>query len=46
MFMPAKEVKTDAAWHFSHVMPIVGTCVCDDGVVGEPFAANGVGFGW
>jgi hypothetical protein len=46
MFMPAKVVNADAAWHFSHGMPTAGTCVAADGAVGEPPAARGGVFGW
>ena len=46
MFMPTKEVNTVAEWHFSQLMPTVGTWVEADGAVGEPPAASGVTFGW
>jgi hypothetical protein len=45
MFIPANDVKTVAEWHFSQAMPRTGTCVAEDGAVGEPPGANGVAFG-
>jgi len=46
MFMPANDVNALGEWHFSQAMPTEGTCVADDGTVGEPPAASGVVFGW
>ncbi len=45
MFMPAKEVNTDAEWQRSQAMPTAGTCVCGDGAVGEAPGAKGMVLG-
>ena len=46
MFIPAKDVNTVAEWQSSQAIPTVGTCVCDEGAVGDPPANSGVAFGW
>ena len=46
MFMPANDVKFVGEWHRSHAMPTAGTCVCGEGVVGDPPEASGGVFGW
>jgi hypothetical protein len=46
MFIGANDVNVEGEWHFSQVMPTVGTCVADEGAVGDPPEASGVVFGW
>jgi hypothetical protein len=45
MFIPANEVNTFAAWHFSQAIPTAGTCVEVEGAVGDPPANKGVTLG-